>query len=265
MKHILITGTSSGIGLSIANYLHGQGHRVLGTSRNAKNKSFDFQTLPLDVTDDASVKACIQEAIDILGSIDVLINNAGMGISGPAEDTTIEEAKTQFETNYFGVVRMTQAVLGHMRELNKGTIININSFLGIIGSPLQSHYAASKYALRGFTESLRYEISSYDIETTDLILGDFKTNFTTNRNEINRISPHYWSMYDSVMEVIERDEHNGADPILVSKLIAKLLRKKGKLKISYSVASPLQKSLLHLKGLIGDNLFENIAKRVWKL
>lgn len=265
MKNILITGTSSGIGAAVANYLHTKGYQVIGTSRKPATSNSDYQTIKLDVTEETSVKQCIQQATEILGTIDVLVNNAGIGISGPLEDTTIEESKWQFETNYFGVVRMTQAILPQMRARNKGMILNISSMLGLIGIPFQGHYAATKFALGGFTESLRYELASYDIEVTNINPGDFKTDFTKNRQFIKTISPDYKKTFDSVTKISEESEADGADPIMIAKLIHQLVKKERGLKIRYNIGKTDQMLFLRLKNLIGDNLFEKVARGIWKI
>lgn len=265
MKNILITGTSSGIGAAIANYLCDKGYNVIGTSRKGSSGETNYKTVKLDVTDEDSIKECIQEATKIYGDIDVLINNAGVGISGSIEDTTIEEAKWQFETNYFGVVRMTQAILPKMRNRNKGIIINISSMLSLIGIPFQGYYCSTKFALGGFTESLRYELVPYNIQVTNINPGDFKTDFTKNRSFIKNTSSTYQAQFDKMIAMVEKDEANGADPIMIGKLVHKLIQKKRKLKIRYNVGKTDQMILLHIKNLIGDNLFEKIAKFIWKL
>lgn len=265
MKNVLITGTSSGIGAAIANYLHEKGYQVIGTSRKPSSKEGKHRQLQLDVTDDQSVKKCIRQAQKVLGTIDVLVNNAGVGISGPLEDTTIEDAKWQFETNYFGVVRMTQAVLPQMRAKNRGMILNICSVASLFGVPFQGHYAATKFALNGFTESLRYELSDFNIDVANINPGDFKTDFTKNRQFIKNISPTYQVTFQRLMKLFEKEEENGADPIMIAKLIHKLVQREKGLKISYNVGRSDQLIFLRLKNLIGGNLFEKVVRQIWKL
>lgn len=265
MKNILITGTSSGIGAIIANHLTENGFNVIGTSRKGGTSNDNFKTLKLDVTNDESVKKLVEQALEIFGKIDVLINNAGMGIAGSVEDTPIENAKAQFETNYFGVVRMTQAVLPHMRAKNGGKIINIGSLMGLLGMPYQAHYAASKFAIEGFTQSLRHELVPFNIQATNICPGDFKSDFTKNRNTISTISTAYKSSFDSMMSMVHEDESNGDDPIKIAKLVRQLIQKQGELKVRYVIGKTEQTISVQLKRLIGDNLFERILKRVWKL
>jgi short-subunit dehydrogenase len=154
-KKILITGASSGIGKVVGEYLTKKGHSVIGTSRDPDRQQVEFEMIKLDVTDDASIDNAFQILFDRFDKIDVLINNAGFGICGPIESTSIKEAKDQFETNYFGVVRVTNKLLPHFRINKSGLIINISSLGGLIGMPFQGHYSASKFALEGYTEALR--------------------------------------------------------------------------------------------------------------
>lgn len=265
MKNILITGTSSGIGAIIAQHLIEHGYNVIGTSRKGGKPNNKFRTLQLDVTDDNSVTNLVHQATTIFGKIDVLINNAGMGIAGAIEDISIEAAKRQLDTNYFGVVRMTKAILPHMRANNKGLIINISSMAGLMGIPFQAHYAASKFALEGFTESLRYELLPFNIQVTNLNPGDFKTDFTQNRSFAKTVSPAYQSKFHHMMQLFEEDERNGANPVMIAKLVQKIIQKPQTTKVRYVVGKKEQTIFVALKRWIGDNLFEKVAKSIWKL
>ena len=261
MKNILITGTSSGIGAIIAAYLSKKGYNVIGTSRKGStNTDNGFKTLKLDVTNGESVENLIQEATKEFGDIDVLINNAGIGYSGPLEDMSIEVAKSQFETNYFGVVRMTQAVLPMMRKNNKGLIINIGSMLGLVGMPFQGHYAASKFALEGFMESLRLELTPFNIQATNICPGDFKSDFAKNRSVQQQVSADYQSQFNKLMEFYEKGEAEGADPIMIAKLVEKLIKKKKGHKIRYVVGKLEQTIYLPVKRVVGSSVFERLVK-----
>src|SRR5437588_9328882 len=152
----LVTGASSGIGEAAARALVGGGLAVYGTSREATpgEKRGEVVFLPLDVTDDESVADAVREVLDRSGRIDVLVNNAGLGVAGAAEESSIEQARALFETNLFGAMRMIRAVLPQMREQASGRIINVSSVLGLLPAPFGALYAATKHAIEGYSESL---------------------------------------------------------------------------------------------------------------
>jgi NAD(P)-dependent dehydrogenase (short-subunit alcohol dehydrogenase family) len=162
MKTVLITGASSGIGLESAKRLQAAGFHVIGTSRKAR-PDWPFPMLELDVDSEASARACVQKVFEMTGRIDVLINNAGYDLYAAAEETTEAELREQLETNFFGAVRMTQLVLPHMRERGSGTIIQLSSIGGLFALPWNSAYAASKFALEGYSEALRYELLPHGV------------------------------------------------------------------------------------------------------
>lgn len=168
-KVVLITGASSGIGLDIAEKLQLDGYEVFGTSRKGAqpNTNYSFKMVELDVTKDGSVATAVAEVMKNAGKIDVLINNAGVGISwAAAEESSIEQSKFIFDTNLFGVMRMTQAVLPHMREQGSGRIINIGSISGIVPVAFGAIYSASKHALEAYTEALDHEVRNQGIRVS---------------------------------------------------------------------------------------------------
>jgi NAD(P)-dependent dehydrogenase (short-subunit alcohol dehydrogenase family) len=169
---ILVTGASSGIGAAIAARLASDGHRVVGTARTARPPM-----LALDVTSDDSVNTCVAEFLKTAGRIDVLINNAGYLQSGAVEDVTIEQAHAQFETNYFGLVRMVRAVLPVMRDQKSGLIAVTSSLAGLIPLPFWGQYNASKFAVEGLMETLRYELEPLGIRVAMVEPGAIKTPF----------------------------------------------------------------------------------------
>lgn len=258
MKNILITGTSSGFGKIIAETLHAKGHTVMGTSRNPNKVSVDYAMLPLDVTKEESVTNVIDQFLQLHGKIDVLINNAGFGISGPVEDTRIEEAKFQLETNFFGAARMIQATLPHMRKNGGGLIINICSIGGQIGMPFQGFYSASKFALEGLTEALRIEVRPFNIHITNINPGDFATNFTENRQLTKTVSAPYESKFNAALRIYEKDEKNGSDPKILANLIVRLIAKKKNYRVRYLVGNFMQKMGVRLKKIMGSRTFESL-------
>lgn len=175
-KVILITGASSGIGKTLAETLHARGYQVFGTSRTpATLQSGKFEMLPLDVTDDESVVACVAQVLQRAGRLDVLINNAGYDLYAAAQDTDFADYLGQMETNLWGAVRMTNAVLPTMQTQRSGRIINMSSLGGRLALPFNSAYSASKFALEGYSESLRYELLPANIFVSLAEAGQVKT------------------------------------------------------------------------------------------
>lgn len=176
MSHvILMSGASRGIGLVSAQLLHKRGHRVFGTARNPAAGSTPFRLLRMDVTDGASVHAAVTEVIAEAGRLDVLVNNAGYDLYGTAEETSLAALLAQLDTNFVGAVRLTQAVLPHMQRQRGGKLINLSSLGGLLALPYNSAYAASKFALEGYSESLRYELLPNKIYVSLIEPGQVRT------------------------------------------------------------------------------------------
>lgn len=167
-KIILITGASSGFGLMLANNLHQQGYTVIGTSRNPEKlqSSVPFKVLALDITDENSIKEFTMQLFETVNQLDVLVNNAGYMLTGLAEETSTEEGKLQFETNFWGTVNVTKAILPYFRKQKFGQIITVSSMMGLITIPMKSMYAASKNALEGYFKTLRFEVSQFNIRVS---------------------------------------------------------------------------------------------------
>jgi NAD(P)-dependent dehydrogenase (short-subunit alcohol dehydrogenase family) len=178
----LITGASSGIGEATAHRLAAAGYQVYGTSRRGElNGQRPYAMLALDVTSDASVAAAVAEVIRREGRIDLLVNNAGFGVApAGAEESSIEQAKAIFETNFFGLVRMTRAVVPHMRRQGQGRILNIGSVLGFLPMPFSALYAATKHAVGGYSESLDHELRTLGIRVAVIEPAYTKTQFDAN-------------------------------------------------------------------------------------
>lgn len=263
-KTVLITGASSGIGRTIAEYLAQKGYQVIGTSRNG-NVIANYDMIALDINNEQSVNMAIQTCLERYQKIDILINNAGFGICGAIEDTSIEEAKQQFETNFFGAVRMIKAVLPHMRERKQGLIINISSIGGLIGLPFQGFYSSSKFALEGLMEALRLEIKPFNISALNINPGDFKTGFTSNRRKTKVTSIHYQTALDTTLSIYERDEQNAPEPYEIGVLIEKLIKKGNNYKVRYLVGQLPQKMSITIKNLLGSKLFEKIIASTYKI
>src|SRR5215210_2185878 len=181
-KIALVTGASSGIGEATAERLARAGYKVYGTSRRgAQAAQRSFAMLPLDVTNDASVEAAVGEVMRLEGRIDLLVNNAGFGVApGGAEESSIEQARSIFDTNFFGLIRMTRAVVPHMRAQGSGRIINIGSVLGFLPMPYGALYAATKHAIEGYSESLDHELRTRGIRVSVVEPAYTKTPFDAN-------------------------------------------------------------------------------------
>jgi len=181
-KTALVTGASSGIGKATAERLATAGYKVYGTSRRgAQTGQRSFEMLPLDVTSDESVEAAVNELMRLEGRIDLLVNNAGFGVApAGAEESSIEQARSIFDTNFFGIVRMTRAVVPHMRQQGSGRIINIGSVLGFLPMPYGALYTATKHAIEGYSESLDHELRTRGIRVSVIELAYTKTQFDPN-------------------------------------------------------------------------------------
>lgn len=262
IKIVIVTGASSGIGKATAKYLAEKGLKVYGTSRSVKAdeelKQLGVNMLRMDVTDDASVKNAINEVIEKEGRIDALFNNAGSGISGSLEETTIAEYKELFESNFFGVVRVVNEVLPHMRDNGDGLIINTSSIGGLIGLPYQGVYSCTKFAIEGYCEALSKEVKRFGVKVCMIEPGDFKTGFTASRrfNTASKNSPYYADLIKTA-SVFEHDELNGCQPILIGELVYKIINTK-KPKLRYPIGKFDQKLSILIKRLIPDRMFEKI-------
>jgi len=256
-KVILVTGASSGLGLATANALAAAGNIVYGASRSIKdNSNISFKTLQMDVTDDASVNAAVSQILKDEGRIDVLVNNAGNGITGPLYAMPVEEAKKQFEVNFFGVVRVSSAVLPGMIERKQGLVINIGSLAGLFGLPYQGLYSASKFAIEGYSESLRMELQYTGVKVAVVNPGDFKTDFTGNRQKLAfpLKNEQLKAEFDAAVAAMEKDESVGADPSKLGAEIVKIVNTSNP-KHNYLVGAFGQTIAKTLKSILPGGLF----------
>ncbi|MCX2481679.1 SDR family oxidoreductase [Pedobacter sp. MC2016-15] len=267
-KVILVTGASSGIGRETANALQAAGHTVYGASRSVHAlKDIAFIPLKMDITDDESVKSGIETIIAAEGRIDVLINNAGIVLAGPLYDTSVEFAKKQFEVNFFGVVCVSTAVLPGMIERKKGLVINISSVAGLFGLPYVGTYVAAKFALEGYSQSLRMELQNTGVDVTVVNPGDFKTNNTSSREKLPFSLPHekLKREYDAAIEIVEKNEVNGGNPAIVGKLITKIVGK-SKPAHRYMVGAFDQTKLpLIVKALLPSTMFSKMINGYYNI
>jgi short-subunit dehydrogenase len=256
---VFITGVSSGFGKRIAVLLSSKGYAVYGTSRKDIETDHAITVLKADVTDAASMKKAVEEVILKEGRIDILINNAGMGISGAIEEFSLENIQLQMGTNVMGVVNTIQAVLPFMRKEKKGMIVNISSIGGLMGLPFQGFYSASKYAVEGLSEALRMEVKQFNIKVVVIEPGDFSTNFTANRKIIaNGISNSaYKEQFTKTLSIIEKDEKGGLPPEFLAQKLCKIIKKKNPCHRDV-IASMEQKLAVCLKAVLPDALFFKI-------
>lgn len=265
-KVVLITGGSSGIGKSIGEFLSQKGYTVYGTSRSPERyPDSKIKLVTLDVADVISIEKAIKTVVDTEGRLDVVINNAGAGITGPIEEIPNDEIKRNFETNLFGPIQVIKAVLPQMRNQNSGLIINITSIAGYMGLPYRGIYSASKGALELITEALRMEIKDFNIHMTNVAPGDFATNIAAGRYHapVMKGSP-YETKYGAVLKAIDADVDKGDDPMMVSSMIYKIINTKNP-KIHYKVGAFMQKFSIVLKRILPDKVYEKLLLNHYKL
>jgi NAD(P)-dependent dehydrogenase (short-subunit alcohol dehydrogenase family) len=264
---ILITGASSGFGSAIAKTLAARGYRVFGTLRAPRTAPSDgYTSLTLDVTQDESVRAAIAAVIRAVGRIDAVINNAGIGIAGAIEDTSPQEAQSQFDTNFFGLHRVCRAVLPHMRGQRAGTIINMSSLAGRIPLPFQGFYSATKFAIEAYTEALRMEVRPFGIRVSMIEPGDFATSFTANRRmttDTIPVSPYHESAMRAIA-TMARDEQANRDLSPVIAAVETILESR-RPALRYPRANPLQRTFNALRPFLPQGLAEFLIRDTYGL
>jgi NAD(P)-dependent dehydrogenase (short-subunit alcohol dehydrogenase family) len=264
VKTVLITGASSGLGHATASLLSSRGYRVFGTSRNPeKPDSGNFEMSQLDVRSDESATACIGWVMERAGRLDVLINNAGYEFAGALEETSIEEAKAQLETNFFGVVRMIKAVLPIMRHQRSGQIINIGSLAGLIGIPFHGFYSASKFALEGYTETLRHEVRNFNIRVSIIEPSFMKTNLGLASKSTARTLTEYAPLRTRALQYFAHSLESGDDPAKIAATIQSIIESSSP-KLQYRVGK-MAKRIARLKMLMPQGVFESGTRRTFNL
>lgn len=255
---IIITGSSAGIGFALAEYFGKKGHHVFGLSRKPVN-SEHFTTITTDITDNLQVQKAIAEILQTESAIDVLINNAGMGMVGAVEDSSQDEILKLFNLNLVGSVQMMTAVLPKMREQKSGKIINISSIGSEMGLPFRGFYSASKSALDKVTEAIRYEVSPWNIEVCTLHLGDIKTDIAENRVK-TKVSEPYQKVFGKVYEIMNSHVGDGFEPVEVAVYIENLLSKKV-WKAHFYFGKFGQKIGVPLKWILPQNFYEKLMRK----
>lgn len=272
---VLVTGASSGIGKAISEALYKKGCRVYGTSRAAKPGIYNeiisskdsnggfIRMIQLDVCSEESVKTAVNLVLKEEGTIDILINNAGFGIAGSVEDTTTEEAQSQFDTNFFGMHRMCRNVIPIMRKKKNGLIINISSVAGLISIPFQSMYSSSKYAVEALTEALRIEVKPFGINVSMVEPGDTKTGFTGKRvysAGANKDSA-YNLRFEKSINAMEKSELNGPGPDKVVQAVLSIInRKNPPIRITAGFS---YKTIVFLKRILPARLVSFVVSKIY--
>ncbi len=263
-KVVLVTGASSGIGLSIANYLHHQKkYIVYGTSRKINNSSnFSFNLIELDVTEKSSIQRCVAEILKKESKIDILINNAGVGITGPLEEIPTSEINKHFQINVFGPILLIKEVLPSMKSSKNGVIINITSVAGQIATPFRSIYSGGKAALDIISETLAMELRSLGIDVVSIAPGDFKTNISKRRFHSPVMDNSDYKSYAESLKKMNLGVNKGSDPEKIAKLVDTILLKR-RPRIRYKVGSFIEKNGVILKSILPQRIYEKLIIKLF--
>jgi NAD(P)-dependent dehydrogenase (short-subunit alcohol dehydrogenase family) len=264
---VLVTGASSGIGRACAEHLAARGDRVFGAQRRVPaegERPAGVEMLAMDVDDDSSVEAAVRAVHAQAGRLDAVVNNAGAAWMGAIEDTSIDEARAQLETNFFGALRVCRAVMPIMRAQGAGYIINISSssLAGILGLPFSGLYSASKFALEGLSESLRLEARRFGIHVVLVEPGDFRTRLPVARRQTaaSLASGVYRDAFERFKVQQDKDESAAPTPEPVARLVARILDT-AKPRLRYTVGMPAQRIVVPLKRLLPQRLFQALLVR----
>ncbi len=266
-KIILITGISSGFGKESARLLSLAGHKVYGTVRNDCETARSVHVLRMDLTDAGSIHKAVETVVKNEGKIDVLINNAGMHSAGPVETIPEDFIKLQMDTNFFGMVHLTRAVLPYMRQQNSGLIINFSSIGGLMGLPYHAFYSACKFAVEGFSESLRMEVAPFNIKVVLINPGDFNTNNTqARRNYLAPTSPEdpYNKHFMAALAIMEKNELNGKKPELLAREIVRIVDCRNP-RQRYITGAIHEKAAARLKYFLPGKFFRWILEKNYSL
>jgi len=265
-KIILVTGASSGIGKATAEQLLTEGHIVYGAARRVEKMQFletaGGKAIAMDITDEEAVKQAVQQIIDEQGRIDVLVNNAGYAVYGPVETVDMDDARRQFEVNIFGLARITQEVLPHMRAASSGTIINLSSMGGKIYTPYGAWYHASKHALEGWSDCLRIELKPFGIDVVIIEPGLIKTEFGNvmlqpmiDRAKGTAYEEQVLPFAKTSQEAYEKPGET-SPPSRIAQEISKAIRAKTP-KTRYA-AGKMAKMLLRTRTFVSDRIFDRL-------
>ena len=264
-KVVLITGVSSGIGQATARLLAQRDFTIFGTARNPSGVETipGVEVLPLDVRSDESVNTCVDTALKRAGRLDILVNNAGYLLGGVVEEVAVEEAKAQFETNFFGVVRMVKRVLPIMRRQGSGQIINISSGVGLASLPFVGFYSASKFALEGYTEALRHEVKPFQIRVSLVEPGFVETQLYNNEQLAADPMSDYDPWRQRASEAVRKHREKSLDPARVAEGILRIIESKSP-RLRNIVSKEVARTFL-MRRVLPESLFEQGARRYLNL
>ena len=246
-KIAVVTGGTSGIGRETALYLTQNGCTVYELSRRAEDVE-GLRHISADVTDEESVRRAVEQILQEAGRIDILVNNAGFGISGAVEFTDTEEAKRQFDVNFFGMVRMNRAVIAVMRKQGGGRIVNLSSVAAPVPIPFQTYYAASKAAINSYTMALANELRPFGVTVCAVMPGDIHTGFTAARHKVGEGDELYGGRISRSVRRMEHDEQTGMDPAKAGAFVGRVALKGGH-KPLYTIGFAYQAAVLLTKNL----------------
>ncbi len=262
---VLITGITSGFGRAMAQRLSADGHTVYGTHRHAEDFLPGVHYIKADAQKDEDCEAAVKQVLDAEGRIDVFINNAGMGIGGPLEFSSLEDAQRQMDVNWMGMVRFLHWVLPAMRTQGGGKIICFSSIGGLMGLPFQGLYSASKFAIEGYCEALRLETKAFGIKVVVIEPGDFATAFTARRKSVS--APEAYEVYKTYaksLASIEHDETTGLKPEYLAARISKIVKARNP-RYHYIISTLEQRLSVTLKKILPPSWFAGILASYYKL
>ena len=263
-KVVLLTGASGGLGSAIAKHLNSKGYTIYGLGRKPVKSPY-FTWVYMDLSQPESIDKAIKEISENENHIDILINNAGIGVTGSLEEMKMNDVRKAFEVNFFGALFLIQKILPLMRQKQAGTIINISSIAGYTGLPFRGIYSATKSAVMRMSEALSSEVKQFGIKVIDIAPGDFKTKIAEGRvyTPLKAHSPYYED-YKRVLKMIDEEVDKGLEPEILGHKVFKILAKKQP-ELRYNIGLFLQKMTPVIKCILPGRLFENLILQHYKM